>query len=298
MTKRALYSLLLLVMLLIPMSGLAQSSIATIETLTVAFWPDYDRAAVLVLLTGTLPEDSALPATVTIPLPAQAELNAVARVDPGDGRMIDITEFSVGEREVTFTTPDPSFRVEYYFPYAADGNQREFSYTWLSELTVNQINISIQQPSAATSLLTEPSGFSLIAGQDGFTYHSLTGPSVPAGQPFSVQVSYIMSRSELSAQRSGPSLTDAQTTGFSPTPASDGNIDWPLIGVAAGGLVVVIVLTWQIATARASSRPRKPRPAARAQRQQAPARYCHICGQPLQQGDKFCRECGTAVKPN
>ena len=72
--------LLLLLLLLVALPVAAQTEVTQLDTLTVELWPDYDRPAMLVILTGTLPESAALPATVTIPLPPEAEINAVARL--------------------------------------------------------------------------------------------------------------------------------------------------------------------------------------------------------------------------
>ncbi|HEX6387566.1 MAG TPA: hypothetical protein VF177_23100, partial [Anaerolineae bacterium] len=114
--------LLLLIILAAPFPSVAsaQSETTAIESLAVEFWPDYDRPAVLVLLTGTLPADTPLPATVTLPLPQEADLNAVARISD-DNVMIDDIEYTTGADQLTFTTPDRRFRIEYYLPYTADG---------------------------------------------------------------------------------------------------------------------------------------------------------------------------------
>lgn len=298
---RGLFFTLLLLLLFMPITpSKAQSTASSIESLTVDLWPDYDRAAVLVLLTGTLSDDTALPATVTVPLPEAADFNVVARIDASDGRMKDDIEFSRESGKLTFTTPDLRFRLEYYFPYTVDGEQRSFTFTWLADVLVTQLQVTVQQPTAADTLRTEPASVDVTSGDDGFAYHTLPAQIVPAGQPYSVRVDYTMTGSELSAQRSSPPLADAGTTGFAPTPSASGvNLEWPAIAVAVVGVLAIVAVTWQIATARATSPPRKPRPVrTKKQAQGSATRYCHICGQPLQPGDKFCRECGTAVKAN
>ena len=65
--------------LLFTPSAQAQLPVTNIETLILDIWPDYDEPNVLVLMTGTLPANTSLPATVTIPLATGAEINAVAR---------------------------------------------------------------------------------------------------------------------------------------------------------------------------------------------------------------------------
>lgn len=300
--KRLSFFLLLFLFFFSALPLLAQSESPIIETLNVDLWPDYDKEAVLVLLTGTLSEDTSLPATVTLPLPETAEFNVVARIDPSDGLMKDDIEFTTGSGKVTFTTPAPRFRVEYYFPYAATDGERTFIFSWLAEVTVNQLQVNVQQPLAATSLLTNPTSENVITGEDGFTYYVLPSQNIPEGQPFSVQVDYRMTQSQLSVESGGPSIADARTTGFSPesstaaTPTIVSELDWPIVVAAVAGIVLIVAaVTWQIASTRATARPRKPRPV-RAAKSTAQAQYCHICGQPLQAGDKFCRECGTATK--
>ncbi|MBW1994611.1 MAG: hypothetical protein JRI77_09195, partial [Deltaproteobacteria bacterium] len=90
--KRIAIFFLLASTLLAPLTGNPQtdvSNVSTIDSLLVELWPDYDKASVLVLLTGALPPDTRLPASVTLPLPKTAQLNAIARIDAGDGMMKD-----------------------------------------------------------------------------------------------------------------------------------------------------------------------------------------------------------------
>ena len=132
MTKIAI-----LLVILLPGSPLAAETDATsIDTLIVDIWPDYDKASVLVMLTGTLPVNNPLPARVTLPFPDEARVNAVARIDARDGVMKDDILSSPGLGELTFITPDPGFRVEYYFPYTATDGHRTFEFTWQAGLTI------------------------------------------------------------------------------------------------------------------------------------------------------------------
>jgi hypothetical protein len=79
--KRNSFILLIFFMLMPMTTGFAQKPVSVIDSLDIEIWPDYDRASVLVLLTGTLPRDTQFPASVTLPLPETAQLNAVARID-------------------------------------------------------------------------------------------------------------------------------------------------------------------------------------------------------------------------
>ena len=281
---------LIMVAATFPLVVSAQSETGAIEFLAVEFWPDYDRPSVLVLLTGELPADTPLPATVTLPLPAAAELNAVARIS-SDNVMSDDIEFTTDSGQLTLTTPDRRFRVEYYVPYTADDNQRTFTYTWQASFLVTQLEVTVQEPAAASSLIMEPPAVSSSNGFNGLTYHTLPAQRVPAGQPYTARVDYTLTSSQLSIEQSPAAaiVEGVETTG------SASAINWPLIAAAVGGVLLAMALTWQItSSARTESRTRKPRPVR--PEKQTQARFCHQCGQPVQPGDRFCRQCGTAIK--
>ena len=129
-------------LLLLPV-GLVQGQTAvTLESLRIELWPDYDREAVLVLLTGTLPASQPLPVTLTIPLPDGADFNVVARITPDDVMTDQGITPNLSENEVTFILTDSRFRVEFYEPYTANNMQRSFTYIWQSDLiSVKQLNV-------------------------------------------------------------------------------------------------------------------------------------------------------------
>ena len=132
----------------------AQTTTSTVENLAVDIWPDYDRPSVLVLFTGVLPASATLPATITIPLPDNADLTAVARITAEDN-LIDDIAFDENEQGVTLTTPEPRFRVEYYMPYDLAGDERTFTFEWLAELSVSEMLVSVQQPVGTVEMMTD-----------------------------------------------------------------------------------------------------------------------------------------------
>ncbi|MCI0397141.1 MAG: hypothetical protein L0322_19675, partial [Chloroflexi bacterium] len=188
MPRYPLAFLLVTVLLLTtPVPGLAQAPAGTLAQLAVDLWPDYDRPAVLVLLTGTLPADTPLPATVTLPFPAEATLNAVARIT-GDNNMVDDVSYDTTNGQLTLTTPDLRFRVEYYLPYTEEAGQRTFTFAWQDGPAVAELAASVQQPAAASELATTPAAESVTVGQDTLRYHNLPIVSLPAGAPYTLEV--------------------------------------------------------------------------------------------------------------
>lgn len=305
--KRTLF--LLIALLLFPAAMVQGQTAVTLQSLDVELWPDYDREAVLVLLTGTLAASQPLPVTLTIPLPEGADFNVVARITP-DNVMTDqgITP-TVNDDSVTFTLTESRFRVEFYEPYAANETQRSFSYNWQSDLiSVDQLNATIQQPFDATQLNTIPPASNVGQGQDGLTYHEIPAQAVPAGEPYTLNVDYTMSTGALTVTFlvNDAVPTDTELPFLDAVPVEDEGFDLQLLLIVLGGLILVATAVWFLLNNRQAKRPAKPKPRRTAkqpgkQTAVAPtnaskANFCHQCGEALQASDKFCRSCGTAVK--
>jgi len=273
-------------------AGFAQNPVSVIDTLDIDIWPDYDRASVLVLLTGTLPKDTLLPASVTLPLPKAARLNAVARIDSKDGSMKDdIFSSTDPPGTLTFITPDLRFRVEYYLPYTVIENRRSFDYTWLAAVSVNYFQLRVQRPTSASILKTEPDTANVVRRGDGFDYHTFPVRAVQAGQSFSLRVDYKMTTAQLSATSLPPTNTNMQSPALPATPGS--GINWALAAVVTGGLIIIGALIWQIASRRSSANLRKPVDLQVKKRSQA--NFCRNCGEPIDEADRFCRGCGSEL---
>ncbi len=281
--------------MLMPMAiGFAQNPVSVIDALDIDIWPDYDRASVLVLLTGTLPGDTRFPASVTLPLPEVAQLNAVARIDSKDGNMKDdIVSSTDPPGTLTFITSDLRFRVEYYLPYTVDKSQRSFDYTWLAAITVNNFRLRIQRPTSASTLNTEPASANVIRDGDGFDYHIFPTRAVPAGQSFPLHVDYKMTTAQLSATSLPRQNTSTQTAATPATPSTGSGINWALAAIVAGGLIIIVALIWQITSRRPLPNIRKPIDS-RVERQ-SQAKFCRNCGEPIGEGDRFCRGCGSEL---
>lgn len=310
--KRTIF--LLIAVLLFPATLVQGQTAVTLQTLNVELWPDYDREAVLVLLTGTLASNTPLPATLTLPLPPNADFNVVARITPenvmSDQGMTPI----VGEDAVTFSLDETRFRVEYYQPYTATNNQRSFTFNWLSEMAVEQMNVTLQQPFTATEVTTVPPAANISEGQDGLTYHILPSRAVAAGDSYSLEIGYTMSVPTLTAdflEEAAAAQEELPILDAVPVQDEGSAFDWPTLLIGLGVLILVATAVWYFVNnrnANKTSRPARPKPQ-RTQKQTAKktavtkseptqnkANFCHQCGESLQASDKFCRNCGTKVK--
>lgn len=262
-----------------------------LTALQVELWPDHDRPAMLVLMNGTLPPTAELPTTVTIPLPPGAEVNAVARMSDENQLMSDVA-YTVEDNQLTITLDDHYFRAEYYAPYTANDQQRSYTFDWLSDMPVGQLSLTVQEPAAAENLTISPTAVNVSATRgDGLNYHALPSRSVAAGEEYTVTVSYDTPTDDLTALSSSAE---------SPLSAGAATPDTTRGLLLALGAVALALGGWYLVRRSRSSsghppkpspvRPPKPTPTAVAER------YCHQCGQQAEEGDQFCRNCGTALK--
>lgn len=307
LTRHTLPAILLLIFLLITITTYAQSSAPAIDLLEVELWPDYDRPSVLVLLTGTLPEDTNYPARIVLPIPENATINAVARVDESGSMFSDLEVDDSVPGQLTITIMEPTFRVEYYVPYSAEGNQRNYTFEWQSNLTVNELMATVQQPSLANEITLSPEAIQVNNRPDGLLYHTLPVREVPAGEMYSLEVSYDLLRPQLSAE-----LLDGQQPAGPPdisgnVGGQESGFNWRIALAATAFGLALAAGAWLLLGYRQSRRRiSKPRPVRQSRRKRsAPstsqgststANFCHECGQRLTKGDKFCRNCGTAIK--
>lgn len=314
MKKRPILLIILVLMVWLTPTAFAQNP-PVISSLIVELWPDYDRASVLVLVTGTV---AGVPADLTIPLPANADLNVVARVT-SDGNMIDdiVVDSSV-PGQISFTSPEQVFRVEYYVPYELSGTERSFTFEWTSPFDVTKMDVAVQQPTGTAVMTLEPAAENFgISDSDGFTYYVMPSQAVAAGETYSLNISYDNPTGQLSIDNlptpidSGSNTTADTAVAPAPAPAATStSFDWaanlPWILGGAGLLLIIAGLIWQFTGSRRQSPPPAKRSTKRnttkakstrtAKPKKKAARFCRECGASLGPHDKFCRECGTAVK--
>jgi len=66
-----------------------------------------------------------------------------------------------------------------------------------------------------------------------------------------------------------------------------------LAATVTGGLIIIGALIWQVASRRPSPDTRKPIDS-RVERQSR-AKFCRNCGEPIDEGDRFCNACGSEL---
>jgi hypothetical protein len=280
----------------IPFSARAQNPIK-LSSLQVQLRPEYDQPSVLVIYDFKLPDGTILPVNVSISIPKDANLNAVAS-QTSDGKYIN-TDYigpSVNGDSQVVTLQIQSqavYHLEYYEPLTKSGKLRAYTYLWPGNYAVDDLNVSIQIPVDTNNIITDPI-MKATQNADGTDILIKDFGPMPEGQQFVLQINYSKTSDKLtvSSQNVQPSQPLNSNTPGRLILANYLPYVFGLLGVAlivGGG-----VFFWQ------SSRGRKPNGQKRSRH---PGRnepesefYCSQCGTRARLGDRFCRVCGAKLR--
>lgn len=307
----------------VPTAHAQEAGGLVIEQLQVDLWPQYDDPRLLVIYKGELAVPPSRP--LRFPIPAGAEVNAVARVDE-EGRLITELWDSqvVGEQQiVTFTPKTAGFQIEYYIDVIKPGPEKSFTVEIdVDGQQVNVLGITVQQPAGATNLKGEPALSGPVAGRFGLSYYARRIEGVQSGQVVQQTVSYTKPDDTLSVEQIRPAMTksvsSAPTGTSAPTPpAFSTNLSrrsvrafWLPVGatvVIVAGLVLIGVGAWRARQGEPLSRGevlegrRAPgkvasRRRGRQRSRRAPGRV-DVAVQTRGGPAKFCHGCGAAFEP-
>lgn len=278
-----------------------QAQIGTrLSSVRIDILPEYDQPKVLVIYHITLPTDSALPGVLNLRVPAEAEVYAVAIVDPVTAKLLNAPydRTMVGAwANLAVTVNSKDLQVEYYQPLQKDGSVRHIVYEWPGDFAVDDFAVALQQPTGATNMVTDPVLQPSSTNQDGFIYYQSAPQVMTVGQTFRLTADY-------------QKATDALSTSglpVQPTQSLDGNIPgrvtmnsllpWILAGIGGALLVVGIVgglYLWKNSSQRSLAS--RKRHGQRQHTSESGEIYCNQCGKRAQTGDVFCRSCGMRLR--
>lgn len=295
--------LLLLLLILGTVAIAAWPSVAQTEPriggLRVDLWPEYDRPEMLIVYRGVLPSDLAVPATLSLRIPARvAQPHAVAYQDEA-GDLFEAEYSTTATAEwliVTLETPVSNFQLEFYDALTYEGAQHSYTFNWPGDYAVDQLDLFLLPPSGATDIQTEPA-LTFIESDSGSPGYVGALGSLAAGQESEVMVSY-----------NAAAVTANEPISLSTDTDEDTNYTPAIVLIVMGTLALVIGATlWY--TRRPITQPSEvpPTPKRRAKgqtrasrkrpkrREPSPTNRCAKCGRPLRAEDRFCGGCGTPV---
>ncbi len=292
--------LLLVVLMAFPAFAQAQGGVK-IGELSVQLWPEYDHPDMLVMYSFALADDSPLPAEVKVRIPANANLNAVAKLEAGQ-MMNAPYDAPVKDGDwvvITLVISDLStYRVEYYTPLEKSGAARNFSFLWQSDYAIESLYLQVQQPPTASQITSNPALANTTPASDGLTYHDLALSGIAAGENFNFELSYEKDNDDLTVSSMPVEVGGASNTGNTSTGGGDFSLtdSLPMLLVGLGVVLIVGgVLYFFLAGQNAKSQP-KPKRKRHSTASASANTYCHECGSRARSGDKFCRSCGAKLR--
>ena len=285
----------LLGVLAIPFSAGAQGQIK-LDRLEVQLWPEYDQPSVLLIYDFKLTESAGLPAAVSIHMPKEANLIAVAS-QAADGALVNAEyegPVASGDGQVVTVKvqTQTTYHLEFYEPLSKSGTVRQFTYVWPGDYAVGDFSLSLRVPVDTTNITTEPI-LQTSQAADGTNYLFKDFGPLAAGQQLTLNVNYTKTSDRLSVaqQNVQPSAPlDANTPGrvmlSNYLPYVLGGLGVILI---AGGLLYF----WRSGRGGTPEGRRRHPPQEDERKSDV---YCPQCGTRAQVGDRFCRVCGTKLR--
>jgi hypothetical protein len=293
---RSAGGVLILVVLAAAGAGVAASQGELVfSTLGIDLWPGYDRPGVLVIYRGTLAPGTALPAQLTLTIPAAAGAPSALAERRSDGQLVNLTYERRVDGEVAFietTVTRPELQMEFYAPAITRADAaHSFDFAWPGDYAVGELTVTVQQPDLAQELVTEPPASRQAPGGDGFVYHTVPLGARATGETAEVSVTYEKVSDQLSVETrpAAPAATPAPPAAASRS-SSDGEVGTIVIAVLA--ILVVGALVSALIRARRTATP----PSAGWRRESgAGARFCTQCSAAAGSADRFCHRCGAAL---
>lgn len=209
---------------------------AQLETLEVTV--HYEQGSPIVLVSGTLPEGTKLPATVELPVPKGGEFQWAGEIlggDPSADPSVEYTVKEVGGMDVysMTLTKAPMAQVEVVMPSAVafDGSTYRSALAWTAVSQIPNVNLFVRMPAGAK--VTEPAeGAEVIPGPTGYSYYARKATDVKPGAKLDLVFAY-----------TAPAAAAAGGTTSDPSaPASNNTLPMVLIvAFAVGALALVFI---------------------------------------------------------
>jgi len=265
-----------------------------LASLQIEIWPEYDRPAALVILRGELAADVALPAPLSLRIPASSGGPAAVASSTGPGAGLINVKYERRNADdfitLSFEVPQRVFHVEFYEPLATGAPERNYTYVWPGDFAVDRLSMILQEPAEALNLSVQPNLDGTATDSKGLRYRSAELGAMEAGKRLPLKIRYMKTASQTSAE-----ILQPKTANLSPAPATvpSGKSPgwWALVLAIAAALVIAAwaaYLWWWWWRRRGKTSAAQPKGAG----------FCSQCGAQQASGDRFCPKCGTPLGKN
>ena len=292
----------------LPVAAAAQAS-PSLQRVEVALWPEYDQRAMLVIYRVTLDATTALPTTVSIPIPARVGEPAAVAQQGGDGVLIlaDYTrQAPTGEwASLAIQVENPRIQIEYYDTLSIEADQRAFTFIWPEGSPVGELAFEVQQPFGVSSMQIAPAPSADRVGPDGLTYYTGSLGALDGAAEARVELGYTASSSGLTVDAL-PATTANETPAIGSAEPSGQSSAWlawaPWAIGALGAILLAVGAVLFLRSRREDGGNRRmrhrtvDRPGEESATIDASTVFCHSCGTPAGVSDVFCRKCGTRLR--
>jgi hypothetical protein len=267
-----------------------------LESVSLQLLPEFDQPSVYVIYEINLAETLPLPETLLIEVPPEAQILNVLNFTT-QGRPVELSyeESQMGFwKDLRFSPAYPRIRIAYQDPnLIRQDSERLYTHQWLSIYPVKTLSVMIRQPQGASEIVSQPALNALADLLEGYQYYSADFGPIPAGELFTLTLSYTKDTGAFPALSVAPAVPiDDTAQGRTPSPVSV--ILWLLLASVAIMIIVTLYHLW----VRANLADKRERivQGVGILNPEKQIYFCHECGMRSRLGDSYCSNCGTELR--
>jgi len=192
-----------------------------------------------------------------------------------------------------------TYHIEYYQELSRNDKVRSFTYKWIGDYDVNELRLSVSLPADSMSVKTTPALSMELQTDRGLLVGSATNKELKMGNSFQLDLEYTRDSDKLADLNQANQVAPSEP--LSPDTAgrvSIDNLPWIIGGFGIILIGVALFIYWRSTRTNSSpsTRQRRKRKNASSEGEDEQPVYCHECGTRAQNGDRFCRTCGSRLR--
>ena len=271
------------------------------DELIVTVLPEYDQPRVLVIIRGELPTDTAMPLTVQVKVPGDANITNTCSTNVATDEQVctqATSQFDGEYKVVTYDLSNPVMYAEYYYGTFSGSGARSADLEFWPPFPAANLEIAVPAPTDATDFNASPAPTKTVEDK-GAKHYIFNFQNVATDAPVAVALSYSRPTDEPWApprqpqQESGSSSVDPNDDGGLPQDA--------ILFLALAAALAVAFIGYNAVGRRVRfdmglTEGSRPETAGGPSGRQ-PVTYCRSCGEPSRRPAGYCAACGRELRP-